>query len=75
VVHLKVKYLNPDLNYDSEKNKWKQIIDENPTTTIMTTTIQPKEREEPGEGENLFHSQMWVNDLDYFRHEMRANIQ
>jgi hypothetical protein len=31
-----------------------------PIATIMTTTIQPKEPEEPMEGEHLFHSHMWV---------------
>jgi hypothetical protein len=49
-----------DSDFDSEKNKWKQIIDEKPTTTIAATTIRPEEPEELEEGERLFYSQMWV---------------
>jgi hypothetical protein len=58
VVELKDKESNPDLDLDSENNKRKQIIDEEPTATIATATIQPEE--DPEEGERLFHSQMWV---------------
>jgi hypothetical protein len=60
VVELKEKSLSPDSESDSEKNKRKQIIDVEPTATIVTTTIQPEEPEDPEEGEHLFHSQMWV---------------
>jgi hypothetical protein len=60
VVELKEKESEPELGFDSEHNKGKHIIDVEPTTTIMTTTIQPEEPEEPEEGEHLFHSHMWV---------------
>jgi hypothetical protein len=54
------KELSPDSDSDSENNKRRQIIDAEPTATIVTTTIQPEEPEDPEEGECLFHSQMWV---------------
>jgi hypothetical protein len=60
VVELKENESKPDSDLFSEKNKGKQIIDAEPTSTIMATTIQPKETEEIEEGERLFHSQMWV---------------
>jgi hypothetical protein len=60
VVELKEKESEPDSDSDSENNKGKQIIDVEPTATIVATTIQPEEPEEPEEGEHLFHSQMWV---------------
>jgi hypothetical protein len=50
----------PDSDSDSENNKRRQIIDAEPTATVVTTTIQPEEPEDPEEGECLFHSQMWV---------------
>ena len=43
--------------------KGKQIIDTQPSATVATTKIQPKDPEEPEEGEHLFHSQMWVNGV------------
>jgi hypothetical protein len=43
VVELKEKELNPDSDSDSKNNKRKQIIDAEPTATIVTTTIQPEE--------------------------------
>ena len=36
------------------------MIDAEPTTTVVTATIQPEEPANPEEGEHLFHSQMWV---------------
>jgi hypothetical protein len=51
---------NPDSESDSENNGRRQIIDTDPTATVMTTTIQPEEPTDPEEGEHLFHSQMWV---------------
>jgi hypothetical protein len=42
-------------------DKGKQIIDAEPSATVATTQIQPKDPKEPEEGEHLFHSQMWVN--------------
>jgi hypothetical protein len=61
VVELKEKESEPYSDFDSEKNKGKRIIDAEPTTTIMTTTIQPEELEELEEGEHLFHFHIWVN--------------
>jgi hypothetical protein len=58
VVELKDKESNLDLDPDSENNKRIHIIDEEPTATITTATIQPEQ--DPEEGERLFHSQMWV---------------
>jgi hypothetical protein len=49
-----------DLNPDSENNGRIQIIYVDPTSTVVTTTVQPKETTDPKEGEHLFHSQMWV---------------
>jgi hypothetical protein len=56
VVELKEKESEPDSDFDSEHNKGKQIIDAEPTATIVATTIQPEEPEELEEGECLFHS-------------------
>jgi hypothetical protein len=41
-----------------ERGRW--IIDVEPSATISTTKLQHGEPDEPEEGENLFHSQMWV---------------
>jgi hypothetical protein len=60
VVELKETESSPNSDSDSENNKRRQIIDAEPTATVMTTTIQPEEPEDPEEGEHLFHSQMWV---------------
>lgn len=49
------------MEFDSDHNKWKQIIGEEPTSTIVTTIFQPEEKEELKEGESLFHSHMCVN--------------
>jgi hypothetical protein len=53
---------NSDLEPDSnlEPNKVKQIIDVEPSVTITTTKVVPKELDEPKEREHLFHSHMWV---------------
>jgi hypothetical protein len=58
VVELKEKELNIDLDPDLENNKRRQIIDAKPTAIVAIATIQPEE--DPDEGEQLFHSQMWV---------------
>jgi hypothetical protein len=50
--------LSPNLDSDSENNRRRKIIDAEPTATVMTTTIQPEELEDPEEGERLFHSHM-----------------
>jgi hypothetical protein len=44
----------------SKLEKGRYIIDMEPSTTISTTNIHPSELDEQEEGENLFHSQMWV---------------
>ena len=36
-----------------------------PTDTVTTTTIQLEELVDPEEGENLFHSQMWVKGTPF----------
>jgi hypothetical protein len=63
VAQIKEKELNPD-NPDSEydyKNTGKRhIINADPTSIVVTTTIQPEEPTDPKEGEFLFHSQLWV---------------
>jgi hypothetical protein len=60
VVEIKDKESNPDSESDLENNGRRQIIDADPTTIVMTTTIQPEEPTDPEEGESIFHSQMWV---------------
>jgi hypothetical protein len=49
-----------DSDSDSDTNKRRHLIDEEPIATVTTATIQPEEREDPEEGERLFHSNMWV---------------
>jgi hypothetical protein len=60
VAEIKDKEPNPDSESDSENTGKRQIIDADPTTIVVTTTIQPEEPTDPEEGEHLFHSQMWV---------------
>jgi hypothetical protein len=43
VVEVKDKELNLDLEFDPENIENKQIIDVDPISTVMTTTIQPEE--------------------------------
>jgi hypothetical protein len=57
---IKEKESSPDSKSNSETNKRKHIIDVEPTSTIATKIIQPKEPKDLEEGEHLFHSQMWV---------------
>jgi hypothetical protein len=47
-----------DSEPELEMGRW--IIDMKPIATVATTKLQPGEPNEPEEGENLFHSQMWV---------------
>jgi hypothetical protein len=56
VVEVKEKELNSDLEPDPENIKNRQIINADPTATIVTATIQPEEPVDPKEGERLFHS-------------------
>jgi hypothetical protein len=60
VVDIKDKEPDPDSESDSENTGKRQIIDAEPTTIVVTATIQPEEPTDPKEGERLFHSQMWV---------------
>jgi hypothetical protein len=60
VVEIKDKESNPDSESDSENTGEGQIIHADPTTILATTTIQIEEPTDPGEGDRLFHSQMWV---------------
>jgi hypothetical protein len=60
VAEVKDTELNPDLESDIENVENRQLIDIDPTTTVVTTTIQPKESVDPKEGKCLFHSKMWV---------------
>jgi hypothetical protein len=58
----KVTTYESDVGYDSgpEPERVRQIIDTEPSATVATTKLHPGEPDEPEEGENLFHSQMWV---------------
>jgi hypothetical protein len=60
VAEIKDKELNPDLESNYENIGKGQIIDADPTAIVVTLEIQPEEPMDPEEGENLFHSQMWV---------------
>jgi hypothetical protein len=60
VAEIKDKEPTPNTESDSENTGKGQIIDADPTTIVMTATIQPKEPTDLEEGEGLFHSQMWV---------------
>ena len=60
MAEVKDKESNPDSEYDPENIANRQIIDADPTATVVTTTIQLEEPLDPEEGEHLFHSQMWV---------------
>lgn len=53
---MKVLESNFGLDSNSEPDKGKWIIDVEPSATITTTKIQPKELEELKEGEYFFHS-------------------
>ena len=54
----KIKDKEPITNSESDsENTFKgQIIDADPTTIVLTTTIQLEEPTDPEEGEHLFHS-------------------
>jgi hypothetical protein len=59
---IEVKASESDVSFDSdlepERGRW--IIDMEPSATVAITNLQPDEPDEPKEGKNLFHSQMWV---------------
>jgi hypothetical protein len=60
VVEVKASKSNEGLEFESEIEKWRQIIEMEPNTIVSTTKIHPTEPFELEEGEHLFHSQMWV---------------
>jgi hypothetical protein len=53
-----VKASESDVASDSEPEpeRGRQIIDAEPSATVATTKLQPREPDEPEEGERLFHS-------------------
>jgi hypothetical protein len=55
VVEFKDTESNPESESDPENIEDGQIIDVDPTTTIVTATIQLEESLDPKEGECLFH--------------------
>ena len=55
MAEIKDKELNPDSESDSENTDKGQIIDADPTASIVTATIQPEELTDPEEGKCLFH--------------------
>jgi hypothetical protein len=60
VTEVKDTSLNPDSKFDLENIENRQIIEEDPTTTVVNTTIQLEEPVDIEEGEFQFHSHMWV---------------
>jgi hypothetical protein len=56
VTEIKDKESNPDSKSYSKNTNRRQIIDTDPTTIVVTATIQPEEPTDPEEGEGLFHS-------------------
>jgi hypothetical protein len=46
--------------YDLENIEKRQIIDVDPTATVVNTTIHREESVDPEEEKRLFHSEMWV---------------
>ena len=57
---MKASESDADSDPETEPERGRRIIDAEPSATIATTKLQPGEPDEPEEGENLFHSQMWV---------------
>jgi hypothetical protein len=60
VAEVKSSESDAGFEFDSEPEKGRRIIDVEPNATIATTKLHLGERNEPEEGECLFHSQMWV---------------
>jgi hypothetical protein len=60
VEKIKDKEPNLDSEFDYENTGKRQIIDFDPTTIVVTITIQPEEPKDPKEAECIFHSQMRV---------------
>ena len=53
--------LDDELDFDSDPEKGRHIIDAEPSVTIAIEKFQLEELEEPKEGERIFHSHVWVN--------------
>jgi hypothetical protein len=60
VAEVKASESDADFDYKTELERGIWIIDAKPSVVVATTKIHPGEPDEPEEGENLFHSQMWV---------------
>jgi hypothetical protein len=60
VDEVKDKELNRDSESNPENIENGNIIDSEPTATVVIATIQLEEIIDPEEGEHLFHSQIWV---------------
>jgi hypothetical protein len=60
VVEVKDTEPNPNLEFDPENIENRQIIDADPTATIVNKKIHLEEPVDSKEGECLFHSHMWV---------------
>jgi hypothetical protein len=60
VAEVKAYESNAGSESKSELERGRQIIDTEPSATVVTTKLQPGEPDEPEEGEHFFHSQMWV---------------
>jgi hypothetical protein len=56
VVELKASELALGLEFDSDIDKRKSIIDVEPSVTVTTTKVHLEKPEEPEESECLFHS-------------------
>jgi hypothetical protein len=61
VVERKASKSEEDSESISNPEGGKHIINVEPSVIVATTKVQPRELEEPEEGEQIFHSQMWVN--------------
>jgi hypothetical protein len=58
VAEVKASKSNVGFDSKSDLEKWRQIINKEPSATTATTKIQLDELDEPEEGECLFHSEM-----------------
>jgi hypothetical protein len=56
VAELKASESKADSDSESNPEGGKQIIDVEPSATVVTTKVRPSEPKEPEEGERLFHS-------------------
>jgi hypothetical protein len=63
VAEVKSSKKNAGSDSDLEPEKWRRIIDVKISAKVSTTKIRSCEPDEPGEGEHLFDSQMWVKGI------------